>query len=416
MDIERILELDHRAVEYISSYPKNRFIFDHIVNTEGRPFIALIGPRGTGKTVLLRQIRAHYSDAIYISADTLGSDTSLKEVINYLHTSMGVKRFFIDEIHFVPEYAGILKELYDFLKVNIWFTSSVSLSLYTSSWDLSRRVHTIRITPFSLREYLYFKHNISTVALPLETVLQGPISYSHLKLFPYFKEYLQGGLYPFLLEPGSSIGQFSAIKEKIIHDDIPNYDRGITMEDVTNIEKALSFIGRSPVDGINYSSIARNTGITKYKAEKYLTLLEQSFLIFIVFPKGTNVLKEPKILMELPYRLLFRDYNECTGELREDFFALALQQHHKSFSYLKTKRGQKTPDFLIEGRDIDGSSSLFVIEVGGKGKGRSQFKGVEYDKKVVLFQQGGKDHDPGSASDYQAGKRVPLHALGFPKV
>jgi len=26
--------------------------------------------------------------------------------------------------------------------------------------------------------------------------------------------------------------------------------------------------------------------------------------------------------MENPYRLLFRDYDECIGELREDFFAL----------------------------------------------------------------------------------------------
>lgn len=188
------------------------------------------------------------------------------------------------------------------------------------------------------------------------------------------------------------------------------------MEDVANIEKALSFIGKSPIDGINYSSVAHNTGITKYKAEKYLKLLQQSFIIFIVFPKGTNVLKEPKIFMELPYRLLFRAYDECMGELREDFFALAMQQHYTRFSYLKTNRGQKTPDFLIDGKEIDGSASSLVIEVGGKGKGRNQFKGVEYDRKVVFFHQGGKNREPGSTPDYQAGKRVPLHIIGFPEV
>ncbi len=187
------------------------------------------------------------------------------------------------------------------------------------------------------------------------------------------------------------------------------------MEDVSNIEKTFSFIGKSPIDGINYSSVAHNTGITKYKAKKYLKLLQQSFLIFIVFPKGTNVLKEPKIFMEIPYRLLFRGYDECTGELREDFFALAMQQHRTHFSYLKTNRGQKTPDFLIDGKDIDGGASSLVIEVGGKGKGRSQFKGVDYDRKVVLFHQGGKDHKQGSTPEYQAGKRVPLHTLGFPE-
>jgi predicted AAA+ superfamily ATPase len=252
--------------------------------------------------------------------------------------------------------------------------------------------------------------------LSLKNVLQDTIPFSHRKLFPYFEEYLRGGLYPFLLEPGSSLEQFSAIKKKIIHDDIPNYERSFTMEDVAHIDKALSFIGKSPVDGINYSSVAHNTGITKYKAEKYLKLLQQAFLIFIVFPEGTNVLKEPKVFMELPYRLLFRTYEECKGELREDFFAFAMQQHNIPFSYLKTNRGKKTPDFLIDGREIDGSSSSFVIEVGGKSKGRSQFKGVEYDKKVVLFQQGSKDIGPGSPPDYQAGRRVPLHTLGFPKI
>ena len=136
MNIEKILELDQQAMDYISSYRKRRFAFEGLVKTEGRPFIALTGPRGAGKTILLRQIRARYSDAVYISADTLESGASLREIITYLHNSMGVKRFFIDEIHFVPGYAALLKELYDFLRVHIWFSSSVSLSLYASSWDL----------------------------------------------------------------------------------------------------------------------------------------------------------------------------------------------------------------------------------------------------------------------------------------
>ena len=407
MDIDRILELDRRALDYIASFRKRRFVFDRISETEGRPFLALIGPRGSGKTVLLRQLRSLYSDALYISADTLGNETSLRETVEYLHKSMGISRFFIDEIHFVPEYAAILKELYDFFKLRIYFTSSVSLSLYASSWDLSRRVKIVRLTPFSFREYLFFRFERKSEALPLQRVLQERLTAEHLMLSPYLEEYLRGGLYPFLLEPGGNMEQFSAIREKIIRHDIPNYDRSITMEDVSNIEKTISFIGKSPVDGINYSSVAKNIGITKYMAEKYLDLLERSFLIFTIFPKGTNVLKEPKILMELPFRLLFRDYRECIGELREDFFALAMLQHETHFSYLKTNRGQKTPDFLVEGKDIDGSDSSFIFEVGGKGKGRSQFKGIEYDKKIVLF------HENTESTGYEAGKKVPLHALGF---
>ena len=415
MNLDRILELDRRAVDSVSFFTKRRFAFDGIAKTEGRPFLALTGPRGSGKTVLFRQLRALHSDAIYISADTLGKQTTLKEVIEYLHTSMGIRRFFIDEIHFIPEYAAILKELYDFFSLRIYFTSSVSLSLQHSSWDLSRRVRVMRLSPFSFREYLYFRYNIETDALPLGTVFREALSPEILRLFSYLAEYLQGGLYPFLLEPGSSIEQFAVIEEKIIHQDIPNFDRSITMEDVTHIDRTLSFIGKSPADGINYSSIARNVGITKYKAEKYLTLLEQGFLSFSIFPSGTNVLKEPKVLMQLPYRVLFRDYQDCIGELREDFFALALQQHGIDFAYLKTNRGQKTPDFLIDGAKIDERGATYVLEVGGRGKGRSQFKGIDYDRKIVLFQEGGTVGEGGGSAGYEAGKRIPLHALGFPE-
>ncbi|MDZ7793883.1 MAG: AAA family ATPase [Spirochaetia bacterium] len=99
MDLERILELDRRAVDYVSSFTKHRFIFEGLAETEGRPFLGLTGPRGSGKTVLFRQLRALYSDAIYISADTLGRDASLLEIVKYLNSSMGIERFFIDEIH-----------------------------------------------------------------------------------------------------------------------------------------------------------------------------------------------------------------------------------------------------------------------------------------------------------------------------
>ncbi|MBU2509928.1 hypothetical protein KJ966_01255 [bacterium] len=49
------------------------------------------------------------------------------------------------------------------------------------------------------------------------------------------------------------------------------------------------------------------------------------------------------------------------------------------FHYLKTNRGVKTPDYLLnyEGGEV-------VVEIGGKGKGRSQFKGIKMDKKLIL--------------------------------
>lgn len=405
MDADRILELDMRAREEVKQFTARRFSFDRLAACTGRPFVAVFGPRGVGKTVLLRQLRGAVRDSIYISADTLDQGDSIREIVAYFHDALHITNFFIDEIHFVKHCFADLKELYDFHPVNIWFTSSVALSLYSSAWDLSRRVVTYYIYPFSFREYLYFQHAVSQPHLSVRDALLHPVDQEYLKLSFYFDDYLKGGLYPFLLQPGTSLNQFEHIIRKIIHSDIPCYDRQLTMEDLSLLEKTILFIGRSPIDGINYSSVSQNLGVTKYKAEKYLRLLEKAFLLSLVLPMGTNVRKELKVMLSLPVRLLYRRFEDCVGELREDFFALAMAQHAVPFHYAKTTRGSKTPDFMLQLND-----QSIVVEVGGPGKGRTQFKGIEYDTKIVVYHRTGPR---GRAQIPEAGVRIPLHCLGF---
>jgi len=405
MTPQEILQLDRQAVETVESFPHMRFSVQTFAGMPGRPFVAVLGPRGVGKTVFLRQMRKSCWNGLYISADTLPRHSSLQDNVRLFAEQYGVTDFFIDEIHFIPGYAAALKELYDFTRYNIWFSSSVALSLQSSSWDLSRRVRTVKMLPFTFREFLFFRYSIELPRLRIEDALLQPIDPVYLRQEPFFEEYLKGGLYPFLLEPGTALEQFANITAKIINDDIPHADKKTSTEDIIEIEKILQFIGRSPVDGINYSSVSKNLGISKYKAEKFLTLLEDGFLIKRVFPEGTNVLKEPKVLMELPYRLLYRTFSECIGELREDFFAEAMQQQGVDFAYAKTTRGQKTPDYVI---DLKGKTA--VVEIGGKGKGRSQFKGLDYDTKIVLYHttgQGGYSRRP------RPGSSVPLHCISF---
>jgi predicted AAA+ superfamily ATPase len=143
----------------------------------------------------------------------------------------------------------------------------------------------------------------------------------------------------------------------------------------------MAHIGRSSIDGVSFSSLSKNLGITKYKVEEYLKVLVSAYLIQILYPKGANVIKEPKILLSLPFRFLYRTEADAIGGIREDFVVEMLRaQKLLNINYLKGARGEKIPDFLIEddlGREI-------VIEVGGRGKGRSQFKGITVTTKVVF--------------------------------
>jgi len=337
-----------------------------------------------------------------MSADSLGDGADLFDLALRLHRDYGIQNLCIDEIHFVSGYAEQLKRIYDLLPVHVWFTSSVALSLTASGWDLSRRVASMTLLPFTYREYLRFTEGTIVPRLGLGECMGGTIPPEYLRLRGRFSSYMEGGLHPFVLESGVQHELFEHVLEKVVTSDIPGFDPELTHADIEGLRKTVRFIGRSAVDSVNYSTVSRHVGVTKYKAEKYLEYLERSFIVRRVFPAGARVLKEPKVLLQLPYRLLYRPYEEAVGALREEFTALALEQHGVSLRYAKSTRGAKTPDYLIE---VDGSP--IVIEVGGRGKGRSQFKEVEYDGKVIVH-----DGEP-SGSGSSGIRRVPVHVLGF---
>ena len=65
VDAVHLLDRDALAVRDTSRYPRTRLLFKKLQDSHGRPFVALVGPRGTGKTVMLRQLRARTKDALY---------------------------------------------------------------------------------------------------------------------------------------------------------------------------------------------------------------------------------------------------------------------------------------------------------------------------------------------------------------
>jgi predicted AAA+ superfamily ATPase len=147
-------------------------------------------------------------------------------------------------------------------------------------------------------------------------------------------------------------------------------------------------------------------GITNYKAQQYLKLLEQAFVVHQVYPNGTNVLREPKVLLTLPFRLLELDEARAIGGLREDFAVECLSRTGMAFTYLKSQRGAKTPDYLVSH-----GAETFVVEIGGAGKTSQQFKNSPKDFQKIIF----ADELSASESDgdNQVIRRLPLFMLGY---
>lgn len=399
MNAKDALKLHELALK-TDNYSHPRPLLAGLRSEAGRHFTGILGPRGVGKTVLLKQLASSMSNSLYLSMDTLDSGTDLFDLLNKLHRDYKISSFLFDEVHFFSGIEAILKRLYDNLRVRVWFTSSVALAMHDSAYDLSRRIQLKTLFPFSYREFLFFRHGVKLSSLSLEDIFNCRWSGEHMRAGIHFDEFIKGGLMPFSLEEPEPLQILGAIRDTVIRKDIPRVTR-LHTDELDILEKCLKFIGKSPVDGINYSSISKNLGITKYKAEQYLELFEKAFILHRVFPKGTNVLKEPKVLLAPPYRLLYTDYEQAIGGLREDYFAEAMRSRDIDFSYLKTTRGGKTPDYVMEA-EVDGNETSTVIEVGGRRKGYAQFKNYTADRRFIF-----------THSDVTDAERRPLFMLGM---
>jgi len=395
-NMQGILDGSRRAKESAAAYPRERFAYAKIKRLlSGRVFVGIAGLRGSGKTVLLRQLASRTENSAYVSMDALQADVRLYELAAQLRSAHGIRHLFIDEIHAYPEWKADLKRAFDFLDVKIAFTSSSSIEIAESRHDLSRRVAIVGLPPFSFREYLLFRKGAELPVLALERILSN-CKEEYLKVQEYeplFMEFCTGGALPFTLEnpDPEAVGN---IIDKIMQRDLPSVAK-FDQEDAANVRRMLLFIARSGIEVCSYSSIAKNLGITKYKAQRYVGMLSSAFVLSAILPHGTNLTREPKFIFTLPFRAHFSygaDEGRLKGALREEFFA----HHVPGLLYLKGAKGQKAPDYFVQ----HGKRRL-VFEIGGAGKGASQLKGMEgkYEKFIL--------------SSPASEKGIPLVLFGF---
>lgn len=397
MEINHLILQHNLAEEKGRQTSLRRDIYQQIATHTDRTFIGLLGARGVGKTVILKQLSAAISKSFYISLDSLSRDEDIFQLILTLHRDYDFQTFLLDEVHYNAGINRHLKLLFDNTEAKIIFTSSVALQLIESAHDLSRRVKIVRIHSFSFREYLRFNQLPLPEKLTWHQIINKSYSSEHIKSLPYFRDYISGKNIPFSLEVKDVLTALRANVEKIIQSDIPKL-KTLSIEELPLIKKTFQFVARAPISDVNPNVVANNLKITRYKAVQYIDLLERAFILSKIDPFGTNVLQEPKIFCMLPYRLLERDYEDAIGGMREDFAVHCFLRAGLQLRYLKTKRGSKTPDFLVD----DGKQEC-IVEIGGPQKGFQQFKGIDAHRPKIVFRD---------ASEITQ-DALPLALLGF---
>jgi predicted AAA+ superfamily ATPase len=368
--------------------------------------ISIMGAKGVGKSTLIRQyMKLHYAlgdrRALYCSADTVDFSMRTLESLAEQFVMCGGELLVIDEIHKyhsgTSDWSREIKEIYElFPNLRMIVSGSSLLQLREGDADLSRRAIKYTMHGLSFREALHFYHGLSFPRWSLEDILTHPYDLwqevsSKCKPVALFKEYLEKGYYPFLLEgEGEYYTKIEQVVNYIIETELPR----ICNVDVANVRKLQALIAlicsEVPFE-LNANRIAAAIEIGRDTVVEYLKYLGDAQVLNLLYSdkkKIGKLTKPDKVYLENPNIIYaLAPANVDIGTLRETFAISSLSESHN------VEYGKEQGDFKIDGK--------YTFEIGGRSKGFSQIAGV---KDSYVF-----------ADDWDMpdGAKLPLWMLGF---
>lgn len=241
--------------------------------TKNYPIIAVLGPRQSGKTTLVRNI---FKDYQYVNLENLDNrEFALKDPRGFLEVYSN--KVIIDEAQKAPHLFSYLQVKTDEDKIN-------------GQYILTGSQHFLLME--SITQSLAGRISLNTLL---------PLSYLELtnsKLAPknYHQLIFKGG-YPSLYTNKSTIKTWhSNYLQTFIERDIRS------LKNVTNLSTFQTFVKLCAARSgqiINLSALAKDTNITHNTAKAWLSLLETSFIIFFLQPHYQNfnkrLIKSPKL-------------------------------------------------------------------------------------------------------------------------
>ena len=368
--------------------------------------ISIMGPKGVGKSTLLRQyIKKNYPigdrRALYCSADSVDFSTrSLVELAEEFFINGG-ELLVVDEIHKykagTSDWSKEVKEIYElFPKLKMIVSGSSLLKLKEGDADLSRRAIKYTMPGLSFREALRFYHGLEFPKWTLEDILSHPLDLwdmvaSKCKPIAYFKEYLEKGYYPFLLEGEDDYFiRIEQVINYIIETELPQ----ICKVDVANIRKVqalIKLIAEEVPFELNANKLAGSLEIGRDTVVEYLKYLGDAKVLNLLYSdkkKMGKLAKPDKVYMENPNILYALAPDKADiGTVRESFAVNSLSESHL------VEYGKIQGDFKVDSR--------YTFEIGGRSKDLSQIAGVP-DSYIFADDW-----------DIPDGAKLPLWMLGF---
>ncbi len=254
-----------------------RFIFNELCNDLQKPDVTiLLGARQVGKTFLLKELEAFSAQAgkstayfnLEIPSDILKFTGSEQEIFQILITSGDV--VLIDEFHYLKNASHLFKAVYDsYPNIKIFASGSSSLEIHKHLKEsLAGRRQVRNIFPLTVGE---FKEN----ALPLDRILVD-------------------GTLPGLLNKNREEDRQSYLRDLLETYILKDIKSLIREENVKAFNHLLFLLAENQGSVVSTAGLAKEIGLTARTIEKYLTILEQTYVCYSLASFSTNLGNELK--------------------------------------------------------------------------------------------------------------------------
>jgi len=335
----------------------DRTIFRRLVVDEIERFlrtddvIVLHGARQVGKTSILMYLQGQLTaqglrttyldleDSRLVSVLDRGVDEFLRylqeEGIDLAALRAADDKLFvlIDEIQYLANPSSFMKLLADhhrYLKLIVSGSSSFEMKSKFRNSLVGRTVN-FEIYPLSFREMLTFRGVPFTPGLSFTEK-------KVLELQALYAEYVQFGGYPkIVLTPEVDL------KERYLQQIVDTYVRKdirdlAEIRDITKFNRLLEVLASQSGNLLNIAELSNTCGLARMTVERYLTLLEQTYIIRLVRPFSRNlraeISKMPKVYfcdMGLMQMLWLKHLpREVIGPVFETSIYVELLKHYGS--------------------------------------------------------------------------------------
>lgn len=371
-------------------------MFNRNLENEIEPFldesqaIFILGPRRTGKTTLLKLLKQSISDSpIYYydlerisdrEAFSQGTDYFIKYFIQSGGNINQKNVIMIDEIQYLKDFASFIKIMVDHhsdsFKLILSGSSIAQIKLQFSD-SLVGRKFVFHLYPLNFSEFLLFKgyDNWSKlVSEDFQILDSDPLSVHHKELRILFDEFLIFGGYPEVVLANSKKKKLAFLDEitnTYLTKDIQNLN---LIEDIVGFNKLVKRLALSCGSLMNINNISNDVKLSHYFCQKYIKILESTFIIGTIQPFHRNKINEIKKMSKIYFIDIglrnfllqqFQPVNERIdkGAILENFVFCELSKKvdfGSKLHFWRTK-SNKEIDFIIEK-----GTELIPIEVKAK--------------------------------------------------